>query len=104
LPANEVHVDDYGTIFRFTIYNRGRVVDFSNPEATTKDFIFTDPDGVSTTKAGTFYTDGSDGIVQYVTISGLINKVGDWQVQVHIESTDGSWKTDIHDFTVYSNL
>jgi hypothetical protein len=103
LPANEVHLNDYGTVFRFTLYNRGRTVNLANPVATTKDFIFVDPDGNSFTKAGAFYTDGSDSIVEYATLAGFINKIGTWRVQVYIETVDGGWYSDIHTFEVYAN-
>ena len=72
----EAHVDDVGTIFRVTVYDTTSsggtsVADISG--ATTKQFTFKRPDGTTFTKTAVFTTDGTDGNIQYVTESGVLD-------------------------------
>lgn len=102
--ACEIHVDDIGTTFRLTIVDCDDVlIDIST--ATVKDIIFKKPDGTKVTKSGVFYTNGTDGIIDYVTIADDLDLAGTgWHVQAFVTLTTGTWSSEIGDFTVVDNL
>jgi hypothetical protein len=72
--ASEIHLDDIGTAFRCTIYDDSTLVDLSS--ATSLLLIFKDPEGNTTTKTASLYTDGTDGILQYVAVDGDLDVSG----------------------------
>lgn len=98
----EIHVGDIGTIIRGTAKDGSAIVDVST--ATTKDFIFRKPDGTVITRSTVFTTDGTNGQIEYVTVSGDLDRAGTWSVQLHIILPTGEWKSDIFKFDVYANL
>lgn len=103
----EVHLGDIGTIFRVTINDCDSAgvqsaIDIS--AATTLQLIFKPPKGASVTKTAVFTTDGTNGQIQYVTVSGDINETGRWKLQAYIVLPSGSWRSDIGFFDVFENL
>lgn len=103
----EIHLGDIGTIFRVTIKDQAcdgtsSVLDVSS--ASTLQMKFKSPSGTVSTKNAGFTTDGSDGQVEYTTISGDLNEAGEWKLQVYIIMPSGSWRSDIGTFSVYENL
>jgi len=80
--AAEVHQNDFGTIFRITISDGDDSVDISS--ATTKQITFRKPDGTVVTQTAAWYTDGTDGILQYTTVDGDLDTVGFWKIQARI--------------------
>lgn len=101
--ASEVRKSDIGTIFRATLTDQdGTVVDIS--AASTKQLKFRKPDGTVLEKAATLTTDGTDGKMQYATISGDLNLAGQWKVQGYVVIGSGTWHTDEYVFTVHTNL
>jgi len=99
----EVHVNDIGTVFRIAIVdNTNTVIDIST--ATKLDFIFKKPDGTIMTKAGALFTNGADGIIEYVTLSGDINQTSKWKIQAHVILPTGEWFSTIGEFYVHGNL
>jgi len=98
-----VHNGDIGTIFRLTITDTaGTAINVST--ATVKYLYFQDPSGNKSVKTAAFYTTGSDGIIQYTTIAGDIDEVGNWAVQGYVETTLGKFYTEKAPFKVYSTL
>lgn len=103
MATSEIHVGDVGTAIRATIKDEDDVVvDVS--AATTKQLIFEKSDCTEVTKTATFYTDGTDGIIQYVTESGFLTVAGVWRVQAYIVLPGGEWKSDIYEFRVHKNI
>ena len=103
MPANEVHKNDIGTVFKVTIKDSAAVVNVST--ATTKQIILKKPSGTKLTKEASFFTDGSDGIITYTTLSGDLSEEGMWKLQGYIVLTGGNtFYTDISTFKVYRNL
>ncbi len=99
----EIHVDNIGTTFKCTILNGDGIENVSG--ATTKNIIFTRPDGTKMTKAASFYTDGSDGIITYTVVSGDLSVAGLWRIQGYVEySASEQYYSNIKTFTVYGNL
>lgn len=98
-----VHSNDIGTIFRLEIVDTaGVVIDVST--ATVKYIYFQKPDGTKKKKTAAFYTDGSDGIIQYTSVSGDIDQTGAWQVQGYVETSDGKFFTRKATFNVLNTL
>ena len=52
--------------------------------ASTKSLLLADPDGNVVTKTLSFTTDGSDGQVEYVLVSGDLDEAGVWTLQLKI--------------------
>ena len=98
-----VHNGDVGTIFRLTITDSSSTaIDVST--ASTKYIYFLDPSGVKHKKTAAFYTDGTDGIIQYTTIAGDIDEVGTWQMQGYVETSLGKFYMEKSSFQVLSTL
>ena len=98
-----VHRGDIGTIFRLSIVDTdGEVVDVST--ATVKYIYFQKPTAVNVKKTAAFYTDGTDGIIQYTTIANDIAESGTWSVQGYVETTLGKFFTVKSTFQVYKTL
>lgn len=100
--SDQIHVGDIGTGFIVTIENDGASVDISG--ATTKQLIFLPPDNTEVVQIADFFTDGTDGILQYVTVEGDLNQSGSWRLQGFVVLPDGEWHTDVYVFKVYTNI
>lgn len=99
---NEIHQWDVGTSFTLTVKDNGVVVDVSG--ATTKQITFKNPSGSKFTKDLTFVTDGSDGQVRYITVSGDLNLTGTWTYQLYFILPSWEGRTSVHNFEVHKNL
>lgn len=102
MAIEEIHVGDIGTVFKIVFKDGTSIVNISG--ATTKNIIFCKPDGTKDTKAGTFTTDGTDGILEYTTVSGDLNIKGIWKIQGFITTSDGSWSSSTGIFEVHNNI
>ena len=105
--VEQLHVGDYGTLIKVLVKDidsSGNTAAEDVSGATTKNIILKKPDGTKLTKAASFSTDGTDGYIEYTTIAGDIDTVGDWELQAYIEEVSGGWYTDTANFKVYSNL
>lgn len=103
--ATEVHVSDIGTILRLTIRDQDKAaIDVSG--ATTKQIILRKTDQSTTlTKTASNFSDGTDGIIQYTTVSGDLTPAGPWKIQGRIVLSGGAdFRTEIKDFDVIGNL
>lgn len=101
--ACEIHLNDIGTIFKLSIKDcQNGIVDISS--ATNVMITFKKPSGSSMVKLGTLFTDGTDGIVQYVTIANDLDEIGSWKIQAKVNLPTGSWNSNIESFKVYDNL
>lgn len=97
-----LQVGDVGTIIEVTLLDGETPV--SVVGATSKTMRFQKPGGTVIDKAAAFTTDGSDGKVQYVTVSGDLDIAGVWQVQAKIVTAEGQWTSAIGTFKVAANL
>lgn len=91
--------NNIGVAFKATIQEDGAAVDVST--ASTKQIKFTKPDGTVETKTATFVTDGTDGVIQYVTVDGDLDMTGGWKATGYVEGLGGftGHSTD-HEFRV----
>lgn len=99
----EIHVDDIGTIFTATIKDENdTIVDVSG--ATTKQLIFKKPDDTILTRTASFVNTGTDGKIKYVAVAGDLDMHGSWFLQAYVDLGSTELRSDIHKFTVYTNL
>lgn len=103
MPA-AIHKNDVNVEFRYTVKDEDENV-VSLAGTVTKQFIFKKPDGTRLVKDGSFYTDGTDGILKYATVSGDLDIPGRWQSQLFLDFDEsGSFHTDRIKFKVEENL
>lgn len=73
---------------------------------TTLEMTFTRPDDAGTTFVvnASLLTDGSDGKMEYTTLTTDLNMPGRWQVQGFVVVPSGQWHTSTTVFKVFKNL
>ncbi len=102
MAADEIHLNDIGTVFTVTVKDGANAVDIS--AATTQQLIFQAPSGAKKTKEAAFVTDGSDGQLEYTLVDGDLDELGYWKLQAYVVSPAGSWHSDVSAFQVHPNL
>ena len=107
--AQEIHVGDIGTVFRFTIKDDNVIVDVST--ASIMKLHFLKPDGkggvTKVPKTAVHTTDGIDGVIEYVGESGFLSPTsfGNWRVQAEITFPSGNkWSGEVGEFPVHENI
>lgn len=103
--AAEFHVGDIGTALRCTVRDENNaVVDLST--ATVLQIKLLKPDREEVIHTGALYTDGTDGILQYVTTSADdLDQVGIWKLQGIVTfSASDTHKSNIKSFLVEPNI
>lgn len=99
----DIRVGDIGTVFRPTIVDElDNAVNIS--AATLMEIRFEKPDGSIMDKIASFETDGVDGVIQYVAVSGDLDMAGKWKLQAYIVTPVGEWRSEIEFFEVSDNL
>lgn len=98
----DVHLADTGTRFELTIQADGIALDIST--ATVKTIKFQKPDNVRVSKIADFTTDGTDGKIDYITITDDIDVKGEWKIQGFINMPSGVFHTSKATFGVSGNL
>lgn len=103
--AQEIHLGDIGTAFRITLKDDDVPVDVSSAVAVgAKTITFKKKSGVVVEKEAVFFTDGTDGIIQYLTIAEDLDELGTWEIQAQVTLTSGQWRSNTDKFRVYENL
>jgi len=98
-----IRLGDIGTAFEIGLTEDGN--QFSIADAlTVKQIKFKKPDGTTVTKAASFTSDGSDGLLRYVTVDGDLDMTGAWQMQAYVEKLSWQGHSEIHYFHVHRNL
>lgn len=100
--SSEIHVGDIGTELRATIYDGDTVVDLS--AATELLFIMRKPDSTVVELTADLYTDGTDGIISYVVVSGDFDQVGQYKLQAKVSVDGGTYSSNIVSFKVHHNV
>jgi hypothetical protein len=111
----QAHVGDTGTVF-YAIVKDETSAYVNISAASTRQMFFKKPDNSVLTKTASYvaaYT-GTDpeiaagvagqAVMQWTTLAGDLTAAGAWSVQGSVVIGAGSWKTDIHAFTVDANL
>jgi len=98
-----IHVGDVGTKFRVIIVDEDlQPVDVSS--ATVKKIYFKKGNGSKLVKTALFLTDGKNGVIQYIGISGDVDTPGRWQMQGWVEMPDGKYYSAVATFQVNNNI
>ena len=102
--AEEIHVADVGTSFRAAIKDEdGAVLDLST--STSLLMWFRRPDLTTFEKEASLFTDGTDGVIEYVIADGDLDQAGKWKAQGVVGFPGGGLNhSDIHSFKVFANL
>lgn len=101
------HDGDIGTVIRFTVTDEaGEALDISG--VSTKQIKIKQLDGETKTRAASFETDGTDGVLTYTTAAGDLadatGKAG-WYAQAYLAGLDGwSGHSAVAEFTVAAVL
>jgi hypothetical protein len=74
--TDTISLADIGTDLQITITESGVAVPVS--AASSIQIELTKPDGTVEVKTASNLTDGTDGVIHYVTVSGDIDQVGTW--------------------------
>lgn len=109
--GNEIHVGDVGTIFRALITDCGTPVDLSSASQLQACFNPLGSPGSHFTRAMTFVStvnsgagDGSDGFIEYTTVTSDLFISGEWEWQAQVTIASGLFHTNIASFLVFDNL
>lgn len=100
--STDIRVGDVGIAFKVTISDCETIVDISS--ASTKQILLYKPDGTVLTKTASFFTDGTDGILTYSTISGDIDLAGFWRIEAYVVLGASQYYSEIARFRVYNHL
>lgn len=101
----EIHVGDIGTALRCTILDEDSVaVNLSSASSITIKLL--KPDSTIVTFTGALYTDGTDGIVQYVTATANdLDQSGIWKIQAIVTfGVSDSHYSNLRTFRVHPNI
>jgi len=105
MPANEIHTNDVGTKILVTVKDGESAVDVSGATAGgAKQIIIKKPSGTKLEKTAVFNSDGTDGKIYYLVISGDFDEAGTYKIQGKVIISDGTFYTDIQSFKVHRNL
>jgi hypothetical protein len=104
--SNDIHVDDIGTIFRLTVTDCVAGVDVAVDVSaqTDMDYNFVKPDDTILNATPVFTTDGTNGEIEYISLSGDIDQIGIWQLQAVVVVPAGTFHTKPIKFQVHANL
>lgn len=101
--ASAIHVGDIGTPFKWTCLDENGAV-LNVGSSTTTQVTFVRPDKSRFTVTPTFVTNGTDGLIQYVTGPNDITLPGVYTTQVYVAwGTSPIWRSDISTFKVQPN-
>lgn len=103
--VNDLHVGDEGTIIRLELKDGTTVVDVST--ASLLQIKFEKPDGTTVTKDAAKTTDGSDGLIQYITEAddaNILDIPGRWWMQGYVVMATGKWHSEKKEFLVRDNI
>lgn len=103
ITSTIAHVGEVGIIFRFDILDSDdAALDLST--ASVKKIYFRKPHGIKIERDAAFYTDGTDGIIQYISSDGDIDFAGLWKMQAYFEIDGNKFFTEKKEFWVSETL
>lgn len=73
---------DHGFVLELRFQESGQTVAIDT--ATTLEFVFVDPKGNTTARAGSLVTDGTDGLLEYRVQPGDFPSPGKWRCYGHL--------------------
>lgn len=103
--ADEIHVADIGATLQIEVTKNNLAIDISS--YTTLEIIVEYPDATTTTFTASTTTDGTDGLMEYVTTAaGDLPQAGNHRMQGRLAKASPleDFKTEIVSFEVKANL
>ena len=102
VTVKDIFVGDIGTRFRAIVKDRDDVpVDIS--DAFVKNIEFTDPSGTVVSVAGSFTTNGEDGKLEYIVVTGdFLDTAGTWLYRAFVQYPGGERHTSQAEFVVWA--
>jgi hypothetical protein len=100
--TEESHVGDIGTQFLLTIVDNSAIVNISSASNLT--IYIKKPDSTLLAVTGTLYTDGTDGIMYYNSVSGDLDQSGIYKIQAKVTISSNVFYSSIGSFKVLCNL
>jgi hypothetical protein len=100
--ADEIHALDEGTELRITVKDDGVIVDLSS--ASSLEFLIRKPDGSLLTVVADLFTDGTDGILTYTTVSGDTDIAGLYKIQAKVTIGSGLFYSSSAAIKVHCNV
>jgi len=98
-----VHAGDIGVVLRITLVDdAGDPIDISTASVTQ--IKLRAPDDDVLTLPASFLTDGTDGVIQYITQAGVLDVPGTWKYQAYVVQTSLTRHSDIAWITIKGNL
>jgi hypothetical protein len=98
----KMHTGNVGTLIKVQVRDGAAPLDISS--STAKQLIFRKPSGALLTVTAAFYTDGTDGLLSYITSAGDIDLAGTWKLQVKLTQVLNVWNSEVVEFVVDENL
>jgi len=100
----EIHIDDENTKVIATIIDSGTLAAIDISSATVMKLAFQRQDKTVFEVDASLLTDGTDGKIEYDTLTGHWNSGGRWKVQGYV--IDGLFKnySKVEEFLVFKNL
>ena len=83
--------DNYGVAIELTVVQDNVAQNLS--AFTDVFYVFEDPSGAVTTKVAGFKGTGSDGVCTYTLLTGDIDSIGQWRVQIKLTTGSASIST-----------
>lgn len=97
------HVGDEGSIIRVTLVDSDRAA-IDIHDATTMQLRFKKQDNSTVVKPAVFTHDGSDGEIEYETVSGFFDQSGTWEIQAYVAGPGYKYSSEVKDFPVLPNI
>lgn len=104
IPTDKNHIQVGATnlMIKLVVMSGSAALDVSN--ATTKNIIIERPDDTLVSGSAAFYSDGTDGIIYYMTGGSDLNQDGEYNAQAYLVTPSFTGYTTPISFAVYENL
>jgi len=102
MAEQKIHIGDIGTVFNVTLTEGVDILDIST--ATELYVIFGKPDSTSIEVSASFQTDGSNGVLIFLTTGAELDMVGMWKIQARVVMPAWAGYSGIAEFEVFPNL
>ncbi len=102
MSSQKIQLGDIGTSIRIRVQEDNANVDVSL--ATSMQIFLKKPGGTTLVKIASFVTDGVDGLIHYISVSGDIDEIGTWKTQGFVELSQGDFFTEVASFKVNRNI
>lgn len=87
-----IRVQDYGASLRVRLSDTsGSLIDLSSSAA--RQFYIKRPDGTILIVTATLYTNGTDGVLAYTTVSGDINQTGIYELEARVTFSGSEFRS-----------